>query len=229
MATMTAKSTEEYSLAQRVAMGDARAFEAMMRCYNQRLYRAARSILKDGDEAQEAVQEAYWKAYRAMGQFRADASLSTWLTRIVINEALMRLRHARRRDNVIQLGIDLDVARSQNVIHAGIDVSENPDQLAWRSELRRLIEHQVDRLPKPYLIVFVLRAVEDMSSVDVAEVLDIPEATVRTRYFRARALLRDALGREIEACGREVFSFAGQRCDQIVTTVLARIATRRDP
>lgn len=224
----TATSAEEYGLAQRVAMGDALAFEAMMRCYNQRLYRAARSILKDGDEAQEVVQEAYWKAYRAMGQFRADASLSTWLTRIVINEALMRLRHARRRDNVIQLGIDPDVARSQNVIHASFDMSESPDQLAWRSELRRLIEHQVDRLPKPYRIVFVLRAVEDMSSVEVAEVLDIPEATVRTRYFRARALLRDALGREIEVCSREAFSFAGQRCDKIVRAVLSRIGRGRD-
>lgn len=228
MATMTATSAEEYSLAQRVAMGDVQAFEAMMRCYNQRLYRAARSILKDGDEAQEAVQDAYWKAYCAMGQFRADAALSTWLTRIVINEALMRLRHARRRDNVIQLGVDLDVARSQNVIHAGNDASDSPDQIAWRSELRHLIEHQVDRLPKPYRIVFVLRAVEDMSSIEVAQVLDIPEPTVRTRYFRARSLLRNALGREIEACGREAFSFAGCRCDAIVQAVVGRITKGPD-
>jgi RNA polymerase sigma-70 factor, ECF subfamily len=228
MAMMTAASSDEYSLAQRVSMGDQQALEAMMRCYNQRLYRAARSVLKDDDEAQEAVQEAYWKAYCAMGQFRADASLSTWLTRIVINEALMRLRQTRRRDNVIQLGIDLDVARSQNVNHATVNASEGPDQLAWRSEMRRLIEHHVDRLPEVYRIVFVLRAVEDMSSIEVADVLDIPEITVRTRYFRARSLLRNTLGREIEACGRDAFSFAGKRCDDIVKAVMGRVGKSTD-
>lgn len=228
MATTTAASEDEHSLAQRVAMGDPQAFEAMMRCYNQRLYRAARSILKDGDEAQEAVQEAYWKAYCAMGQFRAEASLSTWLTRIVINEALMRLRHARRREKVIQLGIDLDAGGGHNVIHATVDASDDPGQLAWRSELRRLIEHEVDRLPEAYRSVFILRAVEDMSSIDVAVALDIPEATVRTRYFRARTLLRDALGREIDACSRDAFSFAGRRCDAIVEAVLNRLASRTD-
>lgn len=217
----------EHELVARVAAGEPRAFEVLMRRYNRRLYRAARSILKDDAEAEDAVQEAYWKAYQAMAGFRADAQLSTWLTRIVINESLGRLRRNKRRADVIQstedLSMDLKVARMETT--ANID--ERPDRLAWRTEIRTLIEHKLDALPDVYRTVFILRAVEGMPAVEVAAALDIPEATVRSRFFRARRIMRDTLSAEIGATTQDAFSFAGHRCDRIVATVLARLECER--
>jgi len=215
----------EFELARRVAAGDARAFETMMRRYNGRLYRAARSILKDDTEAEDALQEAYWKAYCKMGSFRAESRLSTWLTRIVINEALMRMRRNKRQaQNLQALAPDHAVDGSTTAMESVARHQDNPDQLAWRGELRHLIERRVDELPDVYRSVFVLRAVEDMPAIEVAEVLGIPEATVRTRLFRARHLLQGALAGDIDTCSRDAFSFAGHRCDRIVAAVLARLA-----
>lgn len=224
MSMLKAISTDQPDLVARIADGDSHAFEALMRRYNQRLFRAARSVLRDDDEAQEALQDAYWKAYCGMKEFRAEAALSTWLTRIVINEALMRLRRIRRRDQVIGLCTDGDSERTR-VMNTTASASASPDQLAWRAELRVLIEHHLDQLPDNYRTVFLLRAVEEMSTLEIAEVLELPEATVRTRYFRARGLLREALGREIDATARDAFSFAGHRCDQVVEAVLRRLAS----
>lgn len=217
----------EHELVARVAAGQAQAFEVLMRRYNRRLYRTARSILKDDAEAEDAVQEAYWKAYQAISGFRADAQLSTWLTRIVINESLARLRRNKRRADVIQstedLSTDMKVARMETT--ANID--ERPDQMAWRAEIRTLIEHKLDALPDAYRTVFMLRAVEGMPAVEVAAALDIPEATVRSRFFRARRIMRDSLSDEIGAHTQDAFSFAGHRCDRIVEMVLARLERDR--
>jgi len=215
----------EFDLARQVAAGDTRAFEVLMRRYNGRLYRAARSILKDDTEAEDAVQEAYWKAYCNMGSFRAESRLSTWLTRIVINEALMRMRRNKRQAQGIQpLFADHEAEGSAAAMESIARQQDNPDQLAWRGELRHLIERRVDELPDVYRSVFVLRAVEDMPAIEVAEVLGIPEATVRTRFFRARHILQGALAGDIDTCSRDAFSFAGHRCDRIVAAVLARLA-----
>jgi len=209
-----------------VAAGDARAFERLMRRHNGRMYRAARSILKNEAEAEDAVQEAYWKAYQNIGEFRADSRFSTWLTRIVINEALMRLRRNKRRAQFIQSDMEThpDILGAASAAPAPAD--GNPAQAAWRAEVRRLIEQRLDELPDDYRTVFMLRAVEDMPAVEVAVVLGIPEATVRTRYFRARRLMRGALSRDMDMCGRDAFSFAGHRCDRIVAAVLARLAAQ---
>lgn len=213
----------EHELVARVAAGDARAFEILMRRYNRRLYRTARSILKNDAEAEDAVQEAYWKAYQAMGGFRADAQLSTWLTRIVINESLARLRRNKRRTDVIQSTEDLSVEMKVTRMETTSNFDERPDQMAWRAEMRTLIEHKLDTLPDVYRTVFMLRAVEGMPAVEVAAVLDIPEATVRSRFFRARRMMREALSDEIDVHTQDAFSFAGHRCDRIVETVLARL------
>ncbi len=218
------RSRESAEIA-RVAAGDAGAFERLMRRHNMRLYRAARSILKNEAEAEDAVQDAYWKAYQNIGSFRADAKLSTWLTRIVVNESLMRLRRNKRRAQFIQSDMDthLDHERPR-ASHVAAQAQDSPAHAAWRSEVRGLIERRLDELPDAYRTVFMLRAVEDMPAVEVAEALGIPEATVRTRYFRARRLMRDALARDMDMCGHDAFSFAGKRCDRIVANVLARLA-----
>jgi len=220
-----AAERDEQAEIARVAAGDARAFERLMRRHNTRMYRAARSILKNEAEAEDAVQEAYWKAYLNIGTFRADARLSTWLTRIVVNEALMRLRRNKRRAQFIQSDMDTrhDLDRLDASAVPGY-AADNPAHAAWRAEVRGLIERRLDELPDDYRTVFMLRAVEDMPAVEVAAVLGIPEATVRTRYFRARRLMRGALSQDMDLCGRDAFAFAGGRCDRIVSAVLARLA-----
>jgi len=210
-------------LAARVASKDTVAFEALMRRYNGRLFRVARAILKDDAEAEDALQEAYLSAYARIADFRGDAALSTWLTRIVINEALGRLRR-RKRDGVVVPFAGASSAEQDDEAHTvRDDTTDSPETATLRAELRRLLERRIDELPVAFRTVFLLREVEEMTAAETALCLSIPEATVRTRLFRARALLRDALSRDLDATTLEVFAFAGDRCDRIVVGVLARL------
>ncbi|NDZ16844.1 RNA polymerase subunit sigma [Variovorax sp. WS11] len=209
-------------LATRAAQGDALAFQLIMRRHNRLLFRTGRSILKDDDEAQDALQDAYLRAWRSLGDFRAEARLSTWLVRIVVNEALGRLRR-RGSAQVIAFDTAVEAGSTSEDTWMQADPDEQPDRHAMRGETRKLIEAGIDALPEVFRTVLVLRAVEDMSIEEVAAALDIPEATVRTRFFRARGLLREALSREIDVAIGDAFSFAGTRCDQIVAHVMALI------
>ncbi|HUW38404.1 MAG TPA: RNA polymerase sigma factor [Rhodocyclaceae bacterium] len=213
----------DIEVARRIAAGDLDALRALMRRYNQTLYRAARSVLRDDAEAEDAVQEAYLLAYRAMARFRGDAKLATWLVRIVVNEAIGRVRKRKRRAEVI--GLNGDTAQYAEATEANMnEVSpEQPEHVALRAETRRLLEAKIEQLPDSFRTVFVLRALEEMSVEEAAACLGIPPATVRTRYFRARGLLREALAREIDFSFSEAFSFAGARCDRIVASVLERL------
>lgn len=213
----------DVEVARRVAAGDEDAFRLLMRRHNQTLYRTARSILRDDAEAEDAVQEAYLLAYRAMGSFRGDAKLSTWLVRIVANEAIARSRKRSRSAKVIRLDGDAGPDSEAGELRMNEATSEQPEHGALRAETRRLIEKGIDGLPEAFRAVFVLRALEEMSVEETAAVLDIPEATVRTRFFRARGLLREALAREIDFAFEDAFAFAGARCDRIVAGVLARL------
>jgi RNA polymerase sigma-70 factor (ECF subfamily) len=208
-------------LARRIAGGDNPAFEVLMRRHNRALFRTARAILRDDAEAEDALQEAYFKAYRTIGGFRGEARLSTWLGRIVANEALMRLRKRTRRSEIVPLhssATDEDLNQiSDTTMHQGPEIS------AQRAEMRKLIETQIDALPEVYRPVFMLRAVEEFSVEETADILQIPAATVRSRFFRARSLLREALAREIDVACDDAFAFAGERCDRIVAGVMARI------
>jgi RNA polymerase sigma-70 factor, ECF subfamily len=218
---------DDADLSGRTARGDHAAFEALMRRHNGRLFRVARSILRDATDAEDALQEAYLEAYRHIGDFRGGAQLTTWLTRIVINQALMRLRR-RKRDRVV-VPFDEQVALSMRAgpdggETAGTDADiESPPRAVLRHELRRLLERRIDDLPVAFRTVFVMRDVEDMTVQETADCLAIPAATVRTRLFRARALLREALARDLDAATVTVFGFAGERCDRIVAGVLARL------
>ena len=210
-------------LATRVAGRDHDAFEALMRRHNQRLFRVARAILGDDAEAEDALQDAYLDAYRHMGEFRREAQLVTWLTRIVVNQALMRRRKQKRGTNVLSLH-----ARS----HAEEDAHETladhtiepPPHAALRAEVRLAMERLIDDLPLAFRTVFIMRDVEDMSVQETADALSIPAPTVRTRLFRARALLRQALARDLDIVTPDLFGFAGDRCDRIVAGLLSRLS-----
>src|SRR5581483_3619257 len=198
---------------------DLREFEALMRRYNRTLFRTARAILRDDAEAEDALQDAYVRIYGALDRFRGESKLSTWLVRIVANEALMRLRKRTRRSNVVPLHDD-----PERVMATLESSEEGPERAAGRAEVRRLLESKIDALPDAFRAVFMLRGLEELSVEETAEALGIPEATVRTRFFRARALLREALSREIDLSYDGAFGFAGERCDRIVRNVLARLA-----
>jgi RNA polymerase sigma-70 factor, ECF subfamily len=218
-----ANELSDFEIARRIATGDREQFRLLMRRYNQRLYRTARSILKDDAEAEDAVQEAYILAYQAMGGFRGDAMLSTWLVRIVVNEAIARARRRSRHAELIQL--DGGMQQDGDTVEGSMsDASpEQPEHAALRAETRRLLEAKIDLLPDAFRTVFVLRAVEEMTVEEAAVCLDIPPATVRSRYFRAKGLLRESLAREIDVTLEGAFAFAGGRCDRIVAGVLARL------
>jgi RNA polymerase sigma-70 factor (ECF subfamily) len=219
-------AADDLDLMGRAANGDLPAFEALMRRHNQKLYRAARSILHDEAEAEDAVQEAWWKAYGHLRDFRADARPATWLTRIAINEALMRRRRNRSREALIQSAYqaphEQDTMPPRDPDTTAPD-SARPDQQAWHAEVRHRLEQHIDALPDLYRTVFMLRAVDGMPAADVAAALDIPEATVRVRFMRARRQLQAALQQDFDPREAGAFSFAGHRCDRIVAGVLARI------
>lgn len=218
-----AKDLPDFEIAQRIAAGDREELRLLMRRYNQRLYRTARSILKDDAEAEDAVQEAYLLAYQAMSGFHGGARLSTWLVRIVVNEAIGRARKRSRRAELIQL--DGTMPQEGDTVEGNMsDASpEQPEHAAMRAETRRLLEAKIDLLPDAFRTVFVLRAVEEMTVEEAAVCLDIPPATVRSRYFRAKGLLRESLAREIDVTLEDAFAFAGERCDRIVAGVLERL------
>ena len=211
--------------ARRIAAGDQVAFEVLMRKYNRVLYRTARAILRDDAEAEDALQLAYLHAYRSIGAFRAESKLSTWLTRIVVNEALMRARKSGRESAVIPLESVTDEEGNFLNSEGSIADVERPDAAAMRGEIRTLIERKIDALPDVFRTVFVLRALEELSVEETAVCLGIPEATVRTRFFRARSLLRESLAREVDYAIDGAFAFAGSRCDRIVSGVLDRLRT----
>ena len=211
-------------LVTRTAAGDDAAFEALMRRFNRKLFRVARAILKNDADAEDAVQDGYLQAYRRLGDFRGESQLGTWLTRIVINQALMRLRADRRDPLVLSFPQDSTDDPSTEVAD---DKSESPTDATFRSEIRRLLEHRIDELPMAMRTVLVMRDIEDMSVQETAESLGIPPATVRTRLFRARALLREMLARDTDTATLDLFGFDGARCDRVVAAVLARLQAER--
>ena len=200
--------------------GDHAAFGAIMRRYNRRLYRTARAILKDDAQAEDALQDAYIGAFRQLHQFRGDASLGTWLTRIVVNQSLQALRSTRRERVVTPFGESDTEQEAMNVADAP---AATPENTLLRSEMRRLIERNIDALPQVYRTVFMLREVEELTVDETAAALDIPTATVRSRLFRAKARLREALAQEMDGATQDAFGFDGARCDRIVRTVLERL------
>lgn len=206
------------ALVARIRAGDAGAYEILLRRYNRRLFRVTRSILRDDDDAQDAMQEAYVRAFTRLADYRTPGNFGAWLTRIAINEALMKKRRDQRFEHPGAMETDEDDALMQMPAPGA-----GTEDLAANGELRRLIETAVDRLPDNCRTVFVLRAIEQLSIEETAAHLDIPPATVKTRFHRARGLMQHALANHIEAAGLTAFDFAGSRCDRMVAVVLARV------
>jgi len=210
-------SDEEIVL--RVRRGEAALFEVLMRRNNQRVYRAARAILRDDHEAEDVMQQTYVRAYEHLHEFEARARFSTWLTRIAVHEALARVRLQRR------------FAPFEPQPEHALSGAQSPEQETSDEEMRRVLESAVDELPDDFRAVFVLRSVEGMSGAEAAECLGIPEETVKTRLFRARARLREILLASIEPALPAVYDFHFSRCDRVVSAVFAELAlslARRD-
>jgi RNA polymerase sigma-70 factor, ECF subfamily len=200
--------------------GQSSAYAALMRGNNQRLYRLARGVLGDDAEAEEAVQEGYLRAFMQLDGFKGRASLATWLSRIVLNEALARLR--RRRPTV-------DIDDMRDTLAAGDDAATtarreaSPEQAIAQREIRRAIETAIDELPPSFRAVFILRAIEQMSVEETATCLDIMSETVKTRFHRANKLLRQSLTAEFGAIFEGAFPFLGKRCDRLIAGTLRRL------
>lgn len=219
-ASAFADGVPDAELARRASQKDGAAFEAIMRRHNQLLFRTARGIVRSDGEAEDVAQEAWMQAWRTLSGFRSESKLSTWLVRITVNESLGLLR--RKSAQIIPL--ETAMMSSDNDTRKALTEAPDrgPEHSLERSQLRALIEARIAVLPEVFRSVFMLRAIEEMSVDEVAEVLDIPAATVRTRYFRARALLRESLAQEMDVAIGEAFSFAGERCDRVVAGVMAR-------
>lgn len=211
---------DEAALVSRVLAGEHLAFGLLMRRYNRRLYRLARAIVRDGAEAEDVLQESYLSAFRSLSNFRGDSSLSTWLSRLVINECLARIRRAKRRQNVFPLTASPPERELETVAS---DEGGSPDALAGRAQMRAILERKIDALPESFRAVFIMRSVEELSVEETAACLDIPAETVRSRHFRAKGMLREALAREVDLAEQEIFGFAGARCDRIIARVLSII------
>lgn len=205
-------------IVERVVAGQTALFEVLMRRHNERLYRAARAIVRDESEAEDVMQQAYVNAYSHLRQFDGRSRFSTWLTRIAVHEALAR---ARRRSRFTAMDPELLPALP---VAPSMTISPDPERLAFSRELGNLMESAIDRLPAGAREVFMLRQVEGMSTEETAAALDVSEAVVKTRLSRARALLRRHLAAQAEAAATNAFRFLRPRCDRVVVAVLARIA-----
>jgi RNA polymerase sigma-70 factor (ECF subfamily) len=212
-------------LIERARGRDSRAFEALMRRYNRRLFRIARSILRDDDAAEDAVQEAHIRAFTNLDRYEPTGKFGAWLARLAFNEALM----IRRRTRTDSVSLDLvDEASLRSTSTSQASGAEHVEAI----EARQLLEHAIDALPEVFRTVFVLRVVEQLSGVETAACLGLNETTVRTRLYRAQQRLRSDLARRLRSERETVFEFDGGRCERIVHRVLERLsspATRAEP
>jgi RNA polymerase sigma-70 factor (ECF subfamily) len=202
----------------RVLAGESMLYELLMRRYNQRVYRVIRSVLTDDTEAEDVLQEAWVRAYEHLDQFKGMASFSTWVTKIAFYEALARARKKARwtplEDPEGEIMADAERHRSN---------AETPEAQAIRAEIGQVLQAAVDALPDSYRSVFVLRAVECLSTVETAQCLGLSEEAVKTRLHRSRALLRRELETRADLAITEAYSFLGARCDRAVARVLERL------
>jgi len=219
-------SLSDADLVDNAKRGDHAAFREIMTRNNQRLYRLARMLLKDDAEAEEAVQEAYLRAFTGLDGFRGESALATWLTRIVLNEALGRKRRMRP---TVELEVVETLQQQEAQIISFPTIDGDPERHAAQREIRRLIERAIEALPEPFRLVFVMRDVEEMSIDETAAFLGIRPETVKTRLHRARRLMRNALDQRLASALKDTFPFAGPRCTRITEAVLRRLEDLAPP
>jgi RNA polymerase sigma-70 factor, ECF subfamily len=200
------------ALIRRILEGEWTLFAVLMRRHNQRLFRTARAIVRNDDEAEDVVQQVYVAAFAALSKFRGDAQVSTWLTRIAINEALLRTRRSARA-NVALVDVEAELMSRER---------PTPEDDLYRRELARVLESQIDSLPESLRLVFVMRDVQELDTAETAACLDLSEEAVRVRLHRARRMLQKNLSELIDS-SPEAFRFDGARCDRIVLGVMQKI------
>ncbi|TAI63298.1 RNA polymerase sigma factor [Bradyrhizobium sp. Leo170] len=208
-------------LVKRALAREEAAVRAIIKANNRRLYRLARGILRNDSEAEDVVQETYVRAFTHLADFRGASSLSTWLSRITMNEALGRLR--RERPGVEISSLPQGALEAQIIQFPLMSTADDPEKSMAQREIHKVVEAAIDELPEAFRLVFITRVVEGMNVEETAELLDLRPETVKTRLHRARAMLRDNVEKKIGPVIMEVFPFAGRRCDRLTESVLQRL------
>jgi RNA polymerase sigma-70 factor (ECF subfamily) len=216
-------------LVQRARRGDASAFELLIKRYDRRLYRVARSILRDSSEAEDVVQETFVRAFTHLADLRDDPSFSAWLTRIAVNEALRRHRRRQRTVDLTALDHLQEQDAASVVTLLLVNAESDPESAAARRKARELLERAIDDLPEPFRVVFVMREVEEMSIEETAACLGLKPATVKTRLHRAQRRLRDNLASQLAPLWTDIFPFDAARCIRTTIAVLDRLGVRTSP
>jgi RNA polymerase sigma-70 factor (ECF subfamily) len=211
----------EADLVKRALARDEAAVRDIIKANNRRLYRLARGILRNDGEAEDVVQETYVRAFTRLADFRGESSLSTWLSRIAMNEALGRLR--RERPGVEINSLPQGALEAQIIQFPLMSAADDPEKSMAQREIQHVVEAAIDELPEPFRLVFITRVVEGMNVEETAEILDLKPETVKTRLHRARTMLRDNVEKKIGPVVMEAFPFAGRRCDRLTEGVLKRL------
>src|SRR4249920_3858063 len=211
----------DVDLVRRALARDEAAVRAIMQANNRKLYRLARGILRNDGEAEDVVQETYVRAFTHLETFRGDSSLSTWLGRIAMNEALGRLR--RRRPGVEWSSLPEGTLEAQIIQFPLSSAASDPEKSMAQREIQHVVEHAIDELPEAFRLVFITRVIEGMNVEETAEILGLKPETVKTRLHRARAMLRDNVEKKIGPVVMEAFPFAGKRCERLTDAVLRRL------
>jgi RNA polymerase sigma-70 factor (ECF subfamily) len=217
--SLPAPTADEAALVGRAAAGDAHAVRLIIKTHNQRLYRLVRAVLRNNADAEEVLQEAYLKAFTHLAGFNGEASLATWLSRIALNTALMRLRARRRQKRAPEPAL----AEAEIIPFPLSSATIDPERVMAQRQLLQLVEEATDALPESFRLVFVARVIEGLSLEETAALLDLPPATVKTRLHRARKLIRARLEAQIGPVLIDAFPFAGTRCDRLTEAVMARL------
>jgi RNA polymerase sigma-70 factor (ECF subfamily) len=216
-----ASTLADAEIVERVQAGDHALFELLMRRHNQRLYRAVRAVVKDEQEVEDVMQQAYINAFMHLRQFEKRSQFSTWLTRIALNEAFGRRRRMRASASMeVRSGVD-DSGEFMATIRSP---KPDPERQAYAQELRRVLEDAIDALPETYRTVFMLRDVDGLSTSETGEGLGLGDEAVKTRLHRARAMIRRSVTAQIGDVAAGAFQFLAPRCDRVVAAVLARIS-----
>ena len=222
-APQVAVPADEAELVRRALARDDMAFRTIMERHNRRLYRIARSILRNDSEAEDVVQQAYVNAFTHLGGFRGDSSLATWLSRITMNEALGRLR--RERQPVTLETFEVQGTEAQIIKFPQMVTSDDPERTMAQREILQLVERATDKLPEIFRIVFMTRVIEGMSIEETGNLLGLPFDTVKTRLHRARRVVREELDKQIGPVLMDAFPFAGRRCERMTNAVMRRLAS----
>lgn len=212
---------DDMELARRALNRDPNAFRIIMKANNQRLYRIARGIVRDDGEAEDIVQEAYVRAFAHLQGFRGESTLATWLSRIVIHEALGRLREGKRAANLAKatsLGAEAQIIPFPLNAHC-----DDPERAMSQRQILQLVERATDALPDAFRTVFIARVIEGLSVEETADLLGLRPETVKTRLHRARALVRKRLDAQIGPVLLDAFPFAGRRCERLTAATMKRL------